>query len=96
VGVSVRGAARDGLQRLAQQLEALGMSSNPKLLEQIAAARRDEAHLAEEKRAAFDRDPGNLGVAHIMFQARGYHEVWCRWSRARELRVSLEKKLGAE
>lgn len=72
------------------------MSKNPKLLEQIAAARRDEERLAEERRRAFDRDPGNTDVAHNMFQAYGYHEIYHRWEAARDLRFSLEKKLEAE
>jgi hypothetical protein len=61
----------------------------------LEQARAIEAKLAEERRLAWDKDPGNLGIAHNIFNAWGYHDAFQAWERARNKRVALERELGA-
>jgi hypothetical protein len=62
-------------------------------LEQALAT---EARLAEERREAYDKDPGNTGIAHNIFNAWGYHDAFQAWERARNKRMDIERELGVK
>jgi hypothetical protein len=62
------------------------------LREQLDAAIAEEARLLEERKAAYDRDPGNTGIVHNIQQAWGYHHAFNAWNEARQKRVALEFK----
>lgn len=52
-----------------------------------------EARLADERRAAWNKDPGNTHMAHLTMTAWDYHEAFKRWNAAREERVRLEYRV---
>ena len=62
-------------------------------LEQAVAK---EARLAQERKEAWDKDPGNTGIAHNIFNAWGYHDAFQAWERARNKRIALEQELGVK
>jgi len=61
----------------------------------LEQARAIEARLASERQLAWDKDPGNTGIAHNIFNAWGYHDAFQAWERARNKRIALERELGA-
>ena len=61
----------------------------------LEQARAIEARLASERQLAWDKDPGNTGIAHNIFNACGYHDAFQAWERARNKRIALERELGA-
>lgn len=61
----------------------------------LEQARATEFRLARERSEAWDKDPGNTGIAHNILNAWGYHDAFQAWERARNKRMSLERELGA-
>ena len=61
----------------------------------LEQARAIEARLASERQLAWDKAPGNTGIAHTIFNAWGYHDAFQAWERARNKRITLERELGA-
>ena len=59
--------------------------------EQIVAARLKLVEAERQKRAAWDTDPGNVNMAHVYFNATGFHEMWHRCEHARLQLLALEK-----
>lgn len=62
------------------------------LREELDAAIAEEARLADEKRKAWDLDPGNNGIVHNYYGPMGYHTAFQAWNEARQRRVALEFK----
>lgn len=63
------------------------------LREELDHWRVEERRLAIARAAAWDLDPGNLGMVHNFYGPYGYHEAYKAWSAARENVLRLEKKL---
>jgi hypothetical protein len=59
----------------------------------LERARAAEAQLADARRTAWNRDPGNTGMAHLTMTAWDYHEAYKRWERAHVEVVRLEAEL---
>lgn len=64
--------------------------------EELAHWRAEEARLAEARKAAWDLDPGNLGIVHNFYGPYGFHTAFKAWAEARDRVRALETKLGAE
>lgn len=79
-------APRDAL----QHVEDDPLAQN--LILQIEDARREVAELDEKRKAAWDKDPGNLNVSHVMLNAGGYHYWFTKWVEARAKLRQLEKQ----
>lgn len=62
------------------------------LVLQIEDARAELAELEEKRKAAYDKDPGNVNAAHILLQAQGYHYWYRRCVEARDKLRLLEKQ----
>lgn len=62
----------------------------------LALARATEAHWAAERKAAWDKDPGNINLVHVFFNAHGYHAVFKMWAQARDQVRALEAQLARE
>lgn len=60
----------------------------------LEQARAEQALIAEARKAAWETDPGNLRIAHNIFNAYGYHEVFKRWERAGDKVRQLEAELA--
>lgn len=60
----------------------------------LEQARADEARLAQARREAWETDPGNLHIAHNIFNAYGYHHAFKQWEQARHRVLSLETELA--
>ncbi len=56
----------------------------------LERARADEQRLAEARKEAWEKDPGNLAMAHQIFNAWGYHQAYGDWRRAMERVQALE------
>jgi hypothetical protein len=52
--------------------------------------RGEERRLAEARRAAWDRDPGNTNTWHVFYNAHGYHSAFKAWAEARDRLRELE------
>jgi type IV secretory pathway TrbL component len=50
----------------------------------LERARADAQRLAQARKEAWEKDPGNLSIAHNIFNAWGYHQAHNDWSRAME------------
>lgn len=61
----------------------------------LERARADEQRLARARKDAYETDPGNIGMAHTMFNAYGYHHAFKEWERAQERVVVLAAELKA-
>jgi hypothetical protein len=56
----------------------------------LERARADALRLAQARKEAWERDPGNLHIAHNIFNAYGYHQAFGEWRRAMERVQELE------
>lgn len=66
------------------------------LLVELERARAEEARLAEERKAAWERDPGNNGIIHTFLNAHGYHTAFLAWQAAHDRVRRLEKQIAKE
>ncbi len=65
----------------------------------LERARADAQRLAQARKEAWEKDPGNLNIAHNIFNAYGYHQAFGEWRRAMERVQALElecRKPGEE
>ena len=65
----------------------------------LEQARAVEQRLAQARKEAWETDPGNLNIAHNIFNAYGYHEAYRDWHQAMERVQALEaecRKPGEE
>lgn len=65
----------------------------------LERARADEQRLAQARKEAWEKDPGNLSIGHTIFNAWGYHQAFNDWRRAMERVEALEvecRKPGEE
>jgi len=56
----------------------------------LGRARADALRLAEARKEAWERDPGNTNIGHNVFNAWGYHQAYGDWCRAMERVQELE------
>ena len=61
----------------------------------LEMARAEEARLAIKRKAAWETDPGNLHIAHNIFNAYGYDNAHKAWAKAHAEVVRLEAELQA-
>lgn len=66
------------------------------LRDELALWRAAEQRLAQERRDAWDKDPGNTNLAHVFFNAHGYHFQFKAWVEARDRVAALEAQLAKE
>lgn len=59
----------------------------------LEKAQAEEARLAEVRRQAWNKDPGNTHMAHLTMTAWDYHEAFKRWNEARLRTTDLERQL---
>lgn len=66
------------------------------LREELDHWRAEEKRLAIARTAAWDLDPGNLGMVHNFYGPYGYHEAFKAWVAAKDQVLRLEKKLAEQ
>ncbi len=65
----------------------------------LERAQADAQRLAQARKEAWEKDPGNLHIAHNIFNAMGYHQAYGEWRRAMDRVQALEaecRKPGEE
>lgn len=65
------------------------------LEQELAYWRIEEQRLALERKAAWDKDPGNTHPGHVYQGAMGYHVAFEAWEKARDRVIELEAKARA-
>jgi hypothetical protein len=63
------------------------------LREELDHWRAEEARLAVARKAAWEKDPGNLNIGHNFYGPMGYHTAFKAWAVARDRVKELEAAL---
>lgn len=62
---------------------------------QYQQALAEERRLAELRKAAWNKDPGNTHMVHLFLTAHDYHRAWTEWARARDVLLAIERQMAA-